>query len=46
MNLMASTPPSTDTIWQTELKKRRPNNMLFKRPTLLTEINSGLGVKG
>jgi hypothetical protein len=42
---MESTPPSKDTIWQTGLKRMIQQSVVHKRPTLLTEINTGLGWK-
>jgi hypothetical protein len=39
-----STPPSKDTIWQTGWKKIQLS-VVYKRPALLTEINTGLGWK-
>jgi hypothetical protein len=32
--------PSKD-MWQTELKKKIQQSVVYKRPTLLTEINPG-----
>jgi hypothetical protein len=40
--LMDSTPPSKDTIWQTELKRTIQQTVVYKIPTLLTEINTVL----
>jgi hypothetical protein len=42
---MGSTPPSKDTIWQTELKRKIQQSIVCKKPTLLTEINTDLGWK-
>jgi hypothetical protein len=41
--LMDPTPPSKDTIWQTELKRKTQQSVVYERPTLLTERNTGLG---
>jgi hypothetical protein len=38
-------PPSKDTIWQTGLKRKIQQSVVYKRLTLLTEINTGLGLK-
>jgi hypothetical protein len=42
---MDSTPPSTDTIWQTGLKRKIQQSVVYKRPILMTKINTGLGGK-
>jgi hypothetical protein len=42
---MDSTPPSKDTIWQTGLKRKLRQSVVYKRLILLTEINTGLGWK-
>jgi hypothetical protein len=39
---MDSTPPWKDTILQTELKRKIQQSVVYKRPTVLTEINTGL----
>jgi hypothetical protein len=40
--LMASTPPSIDTDWQTGLKRKTQQLVIYKKPTSQTEINIGL----
>jgi hypothetical protein len=40
---MDSTLPSKDTIWQTGLKRKIPKAVVYKRPILLIEINTGFG---
>jgi hypothetical protein len=42
---MDSTPPSKDTVWQSGSKRKIRQFVVYKRPTLLTEINTGLGGK-
>jgi hypothetical protein len=42
---MDLTPPSKDTIWQSGLKRKIQQSVVYKRPILLTEINTGLGWK-
>jgi hypothetical protein len=42
---MNSTSPSKDTIWQTGLKSKSWQSVVYKRATLLTEINTGWGWK-
>jgi hypothetical protein len=42
---MDSTPPSKDTIWQTGLKRKIWQSVVYKSHTLLTKINTGLGWK-
>jgi hypothetical protein len=42
---MDSTPSSKDTIWQTGLKRKIQQSVVYERPTLLTETNTGLGWK-
>jgi hypothetical protein len=37
------TPPSKDIIWQTELKRKIQQSVIYKRPISLREINTGLG---
>jgi hypothetical protein len=37
-----STPPSKNTLWQTGLKRKIQQSVVYKRPILLTEINTGL----
>jgi hypothetical protein len=39
---MDSTPPSNDTLRTTELKRKIQQSVVYKRPSLLTEIYSGL----
>jgi hypothetical protein len=39
--LMDSIPPSKVTIWQTGLKRKIPQSVVYKRPILLTKINTG-----
>jgi hypothetical protein len=39
--LMDSTSPSKDTIWQTGLKRKIQQSVVYKRHILLTEINTG-----
>jgi hypothetical protein len=43
---MDSTPPSKDTIWQTGLKRKIQQSFVYKRPILLTEINTGEMLEG
>jgi hypothetical protein len=38
-----STPPSTDTVWQTGLKRKIWQSVAYRRPISLIEINTGLG---
>jgi hypothetical protein len=40
---MDSTAPSKDTVWQTGLKRKIQQSVVYKRPILLIEINTGLG---
>jgi hypothetical protein len=40
---MDSTLPSKDNVWQTGLKRKIQQSVVYKRPTLLTAINTGLG---
>jgi hypothetical protein len=40
---MDSITPSKDTDWQTALKKKIQQSAIYKRTTLLTEINTELG---
>jgi hypothetical protein len=42
---MDFTPPSKDVIYQTGLKKKKRQSVVYKRLILLTEINTGLGKK-
>jgi hypothetical protein len=42
---MNSTPSSEDTDWQTGLKRKIQQAVVYKRPILLTEVNNGLGLK-
>jgi hypothetical protein len=39
------TPPSKDTIWQTGLKRKVQQSVVYRRPTSLTETRTGLGLK-
>jgi hypothetical protein len=41
--LMASTPPSKDTNWQTGFKRNTQQPVVYKKPTLETETNIALG---
>jgi hypothetical protein len=43
--LMNPTPPSKDTVWQTGLKRKIQQSVVYKRPTSLTATNTGLGRK-
>jgi hypothetical protein len=43
LNVLDSIPPSKDTIWQTGLKRKIQQYVVYKRPTLLTETSTGLG---
>jgi hypothetical protein len=43
LNSMDSTPPSKDTIWQTGLKRKIQQFIVYRRPISLTETNTGLG---
>jgi hypothetical protein len=38
-----STTPSKDTVWQTGLKRKIRQSVVYKRSILLIEINTGLG---
>jgi hypothetical protein len=38
-------PPSEDTIWQTGLKRKIQQPVVYRRPTSLTETSTGLGSK-
>jgi hypothetical protein len=40
---MDLTPPSEDSVWQTGLKRKILQSTVYKRPTLLTDINASLG---
>jgi hypothetical protein len=42
---MDSTPSSKDTIWQTGLKRKIQQSVVYRRPISLTETNNGLGGK-
>jgi hypothetical protein len=42
---MDSTPPSKDTLWQTGLERKIWQSVVYKRPILLIEVNTGLGWK-
>jgi hypothetical protein len=42
---MDSTSPVKDIIWQTGSKRKSQRSVVYKRPTLLTEINTELGRK-
>jgi hypothetical protein len=37
------TPPSKDTIWQTGLKRKIQQSVVYRRPISLTETSTGLG---
>jgi hypothetical protein len=39
----AQLPLSKDTIWQTGLKRKIQQSVVYKRPISLTETNTGLG---
>jgi hypothetical protein len=41
--LMDLTPPSKDTVWQTELKRKIQQSVVYRRPISLTETGTGLG---
>jgi hypothetical protein len=41
--LIDSSPPSKDNDWQTELKRKTWQSVVYKKHTLLTETSSGLG---
>jgi hypothetical protein len=41
--LMDSTPPSKNTVWKTGLNRNTRQSVAYKKPTLLKEINTGLG---
>jgi hypothetical protein len=41
--LMASTPLSKDIDWQNGLKRKTQQFVVYKKPTLQTETNTGLG---
>jgi hypothetical protein len=41
--LMDLTPPSKDTDWQTGLKRKIQQSVVYRRPISLAEINIGLG---
>jgi hypothetical protein len=40
---MDSTPSSKDMVWHTGLKRMIRQSVVYKRPNLFTEINTGLG---
>jgi hypothetical protein len=40
-----STSASKDTFWQTGLKRKIRQSVVYNRPIILTEINTGLGCK-
>jgi hypothetical protein len=42
---MDSTSPPKDTVYQTGLKRKMWHSVFYKRPILLTEINTDLGWK-
>jgi hypothetical protein len=42
---MDSVSPSKDSIWQTGLKRKIQQCIVYKRPISLTETNTGLGLK-
>jgi hypothetical protein len=42
---MASTPPSKDIDWQTELKRKSQQFVVYKKPMLQIETNTALGWK-
>jgi hypothetical protein len=42
INVNGLTPPSKETIWQTGLKRKTWQCVAYKRPILLTDINTGL----
>jgi exonuclease III len=44
--LIDLTPPSKDTIWQTELKRKIQQSVVYMRPISLTETSTGLGPNG
>jgi hypothetical protein len=39
--LMKLIPPTKDTDWQTELKRKIPQYAAYRRPTSSTEISTG-----
>jgi hypothetical protein len=41
--LMDIIPPSKDTVWQTELKRKIQKYAAYRRPISLTETSTGLG---
>jgi hypothetical protein len=43
LNLMDLIPPSKDTVWQTGLKRKIQQSVVYRRPFSLTETNTGLG---
>jgi hypothetical protein len=43
LNVNGFTPSSKDTIWQTGLKRKIQQSIVYKRHMLLTEINTSLG---
>jgi hypothetical protein len=40
-----SSTPSKDTIWQTGLKRKIQQSVVYRRPISLAETNTGLGLK-
>jgi hypothetical protein len=42
---MGLIPPSKDTIWQTELKRKIQQSVAYRRSISLTELSTGLGWK-
>jgi hypothetical protein len=43
--LMELTPPSKDTVWQTGLKRKIQQSVVYRRPISSTETSTGLGLK-
>jgi hypothetical protein len=43
LNINGFNYPSNDNVWQTGLKRKTRQSVVYKTPTLLTETNTGLG---
>jgi hypothetical protein len=45
LNVNGLNPPSKDIVWQNGLKRESQQSIVYRRPILLTETHTGLGVK-
>jgi hypothetical protein len=43
LNVKDSTVPSKDAVWQTGLKRKIQQSVVYKRPISMTEIKTSLG---